>query len=277
VGAGSHPWEASFSFSVIRSLYSAILGQAIPSAIGHYLSAATVPAFMKDRQVYRFFGLRDDDISSIAHVFASGFIYGSSPRPLSLQEIEAVEHWPAYSQIYLFENPVVFSFLVVETIFFLDQNGYSFEQISSVIPPLICTSGQPRSATKYFIIKCLETNPSCEVFYSGDFDLHGVQMERNMEKLVQKKIIRYHMDAETYQSLFDPDSKRMSNQDRKILGNMRGDQLAQIMEKVGYKVYQEATVASLKADWINMISKLIQDNLSLLKKEGCKKDAPLII
>lgn len=34
--------EASFSFSVIRSLYSAILGQAIPSATGRYLSAATI-------------------------------------------------------------------------------------------------------------------------------------------------------------------------------------------------------------------------------------------
>jgi DNA-binding NarL/FixJ family response regulator len=34
--------EASFSFTEIRSLYLANLGQAIPSAIGRYDSAATV-------------------------------------------------------------------------------------------------------------------------------------------------------------------------------------------------------------------------------------------
>lgn len=232
-----------------------------------------VPAFMKDRQVYRFFGLRDDDISSIAHVFASGFIYGTSPRTLNLGEIEAEENWPIYSHIYLFENPSVFSFLVDETIFFLDQNGYSFEQLSVICPPLICTSGQPRSATKYFILKCLEANPNCEVFYSGDFDLHGVQMERNMEKLVQKKIIRYHMDSETYQRLFGPNNKRLSQQDRKILSKMQGDKLAEIMDKAGFKVYQEATVACLKTDWINMISRLIQEKSSRLDEERVTKNA----
>lgn len=74
---------------------------------------------MKDRQIYRYFGLMDDSLSSISHVFASGFVDGASPRTLNLHEIEAKNYWPKYSKIYLFENPSVFSYLVLETTHFL--------------------------------------------------------------------------------------------------------------------------------------------------------------
>jgi hypothetical protein len=39
---GSRYMGASFSFSEIRTLYSSTPGQAIPSAFGHYVSAATI-------------------------------------------------------------------------------------------------------------------------------------------------------------------------------------------------------------------------------------------
>lgn len=53
VAAGPHTWEASFSFSVIWSLYSATPGQAIQPAIGRYLSAATPGDQSQDRRSYR--------------------------------------------------------------------------------------------------------------------------------------------------------------------------------------------------------------------------------
>lgn len=219
-----------------------------------------VPEFMKRRQIYRTFGLMDDDISSISHVFASSFTYGTSPRTLNLREIESREDWPKYSALYILENPSVFSFLVDETFFFLDINGYSFEQLPDDCPPLICTSGQARSATKYFIRSSLDANPNCEIFYSGDFDLPGVQMLIGMEELIQGKINVFRMDSDTYRKYIDPDSIPLSMKDRVILRNVKGD-LAEIMAEAGVKVYQESTVGELKDDWIEVIC-------SALKKES---------
>lgn len=218
--------------------------------------------FMKDRQIYRHFGLMDDSLSSISHVFASGFVDGTSPRTLNLYEIETWNYWPEYSKIYLFENPAVFSYLVLETIQFFKKNGFSYNYFSNVFPPLICTSGQARSATKYFIRKCLEVNPDCTVYYSGDFDLHGLQMLHKMEDLVQKKVVQHFMDAATYKRFLDPDSLSMSSQDRKLLRKMRGDELAQAMAEAGVKVYQESTVADLKEEWISSITGLVHQQVS---------------
>ncbi|MCM3294007.1 TIGR02679 domain-containing protein [Paenibacillus sp. MER 180] len=216
-----------------------------------------VPEFMKRRYIYRTFGLIDDDISSFAHVFASGFIYGTSPRTLNLREIESREEWPKYPALYIFENPSVFSFLVDETIHFLDKSDYSFEQLSENCPPLICTSGQARAATKYFIIKSLEANPDCEVFYSGDFDLPGVQMLVGMEELIQGKIYVFRMDSDTYRKHIDPDSLPLSQKDKKILQSLKGD-LAKSMVEAGLKVYQESTVGELREDWIKVVSRTIR-------------------
>ncbi|MCY9517444.1 DUF2399 domain-containing protein [Paenibacillus apiarius] len=212
-----------------------------------------VPEFMKRRQIYRTFGLMDDDISSISHVFASSFIYGTSPRTLNLREIESREDWPKYSALYILENPSVFSFLVDETLHFLDINGYSFEQLSGDSPPLICTSGQARSATKYFIRRSLDANPDCEIFYSGDFDLPGVQMLVGMEELIQGKVNVFRMDSDTYRQYIDPDSLPLSMKDKKIFLSIEGD-LAKTMAEAGVKVYQESTVGELKEDWIEVVS-----------------------
>ncbi|NEZ41539.1 DUF2399 domain-containing protein [Paenibacillus alvei] len=195
-------------------------------------------------------------ISSISHVFASSFIYGMSPRTLNLREIESHENWPKYSALYLVENPSVFSFLVDETLHYLDMSGYSFEQLSDDCPPLICTSGQARSATKYFIRRSLNANPECEIFYSGDFDLPGVQMLKGMEELIQGKVNVFRMDSDTYRRYIDPDSLPLSKKDKGILSTLNGD-LAKTMVEAGLKVYQESTVGELKEDWIEVVSKTL--------------------
>ncbi|MNC28975.1 hypothetical protein D3C75_772070 [compost metagenome] len=199
----------------------------------------------------------DDSLSSISHVFASGFVDGDYARTLNLHEIQMREYWPEYSKIYLFENPAVFSYLVLETIQFLKKNDTSYKHFTNAFPPLVCTSGQARSATKYFVRKCLEVNPDCTVYYSGDFDLHGIQMLHKMEEIAQKKIVQHFMDATTYRRFLDPDSIPMSSQDRKILSKMRGDELAQAMVEAGAKVYQESTVAELKEDWIRLVAGVV--------------------
>ncbi|NGM83105.1 hypothetical protein G5B47_11840 [Paenibacillus sp. 7124] len=67
----------------------------------------------------------DDSLSSISHVFASGFIDVASPRTLNLQEIQTRDYWPEYSEIYLFENPSVFSYLVLEILWMQQRTGDS--------------------------------------------------------------------------------------------------------------------------------------------------------
>ena len=50
---GSRYMETSFSFSEIRTLYSSTLGQAIPSAFGHYDSAETPDFFLIPSEAWK--------------------------------------------------------------------------------------------------------------------------------------------------------------------------------------------------------------------------------
>lgn len=215
-----------------------------------------VPEFMKRRQVYRDSGIMDDDISSHSHIFAPPFIYGSAPRTLNLREIESCQVWPKYSALYVLENPQVFSILVDETVHFLETNGLSFEQLQNDFPALVCTSGQARNAAKLFISKCIDSNPDCVIYYSGDFDLPGLQMKIGLEQLGNVKIWR--MDSTTYLKYIDSRNVPLSKQDRKILNEKTPGRLAKVMARIGVKVYQEDDAKGLKDEWLQVINRLVE-------------------
>ncbi|WP_018306007.1 TIGR02679 domain-containing protein [Desulfitobacterium hafniense] len=211
-----------------------------------------VPEYMQRRQVYRNFGLMDDDISSFFNVFAPHFVVGNSPRTLNLREIQSSEDFPAYSALYAFENPAVFSHVIDELIHFLDTNGLSLEQIPEKFPALICTSGQPRSATLEFITKCLEANPHCPVRYSGDLDLQGVQMMCEVERQFTFNFEAVRMDDETYRKHGDVNHLLLSFQDKAVLKRM-GEGVSKVMVELGVKVYQEELVKDLTEDVLEAI------------------------
>ncbi|MNW43422.1 hypothetical protein D3C74_206190 [compost metagenome] len=181
-----------------------------------------IPEYLFERQTYRAFDVLDDDLSSISHVFVPHLVKGSSPRTLNLREIEEIKQFPKYSSIYLIENPAVISYLVDETIHFLNLNRFSLEQLPSDFPVLLCTIGQARTASKVFIEKCLLTNPSCVIYYSGDLDVPGIQMLNNMKEQFSAEFYAWRMESSIYRNYVAPKSKPLSDADLKILQESEG-------------------------------------------------------
>lgn len=213
-----------------------------------------VPDFMKRRYIYRASGIMADDISSYVHAFIPNEHYGTAARTLNLSELHASQNWFKPADLFVFENPSVFSFLVDETVHFLETSGVALEQIPDHFPILVCTSGQARAAAKYFIVKCIEINSDCTIHYSGDIDLPGVQMQMNLETLGPVKVLR--MDAATYKEHVHSRSRPLSEQDVKILKGMQ-EELPSAMSEEKKKVYQEAITKELREDWIQLIKKVL--------------------
>nr|WP_225445911.1 TIGR02679 domain-containing protein [Paenibacillus arenosi] len=210
--------------------------------------------FMKRRFIYQVAGITADEISSFVHVFIPNEHYGTAARTLNLSELHDNSNWFKPANLYVFENPSVFMFLVYETIHFLEASGVTLEQIPDNFPILVCISGQARDAAKYFIVKCIETNPNCTIFYSGDFDLPGIQIKMNLELLGDIHVMR--MDAATYKEHIHSRSRPLTKQDVKTLGSMQGD-LPKEMSENRKKVYQEAITKELREDWIQVIKKVL--------------------
>ncbi|WP_391573492.1 TIGR02679 domain-containing protein [Cohnella sp.] len=214
-----------------------------------------VSDLMKRRYIYRDSGIMADDISSYLHVFVPNELYGTTARTWNLSELLSRQDWFRPSDLYVLENPSVFSFLVDETIHFMETNGITKEQIPDNFPALMCTSGQARDAVKYFIYQYTENNSECIIHYSGDFDLPGVQMQMKMEKLGKVELFR--MDSVTYKKHIHSRNLSLSEQDIKILEEMESD-LSRTMVEERRKVYQEAITKELREDWIEVI----KDSLS---------------
>lgn len=217
-----------------------------------------LPDYMHKRQIYRNFGLWDDDISSFSHVFAPQFISGISPRTLNLNEVLAMKTFPAYSSLYVFENPSVFIYIVDEIVRLLDRSGSSLEEINAdKFPALICTSGQSRHASTAFIMGCLKANPACCGYYSGDLDLPGIQMMSKIQDDTFSVNFKAHrMDDRTYRQYANPDHPLLSFQDKRVLEKITGE-LPKVMVELGVKVYQEEFAKDLKRDVIEAISREI--------------------
>lgn len=210
---------------------------------------------MRRRYIYRASGIILDDISSYVHAFVPNEYYGSTAKTLNLSELHASQSWFESGDLYVFENPSVFSFLVLETLHFLEVEGITSKQIPENFPILVCTSGQARDAAKLFIAKCVEFNPSCTIYYSGDFDLPGVQMKMNIESLGNVEFMR--MDASTYRKYIQPESLPLSKQDINILERMEGD-LPKAMSELEKKVYQERITKDLREDWIQVVRRVLE-------------------
>lgn len=208
-----------------------------------------VPDFMRKRQVYRNFGLLDDDISSFFYLFA--FNFTSSPRApgiTSLREVETKEPFPHYHTIYLFENPSVFTYLVDEIIIHMEASGYSLDQLPSSFPAILCTSGRARRAALLFIERCAKVNPECRVLCSWDMDLAGVQMMSHMQGQFPTNVAGWRMDAQTYlDKLSDKNHRPLLPKEIKQLEKIASD-LTLSMAEEGIKIYQEGLGKEYKED-----------------------------
>ena len=87
----------------------------------------------------------------------------------------------------MFENPQVFE----EAIAALDS--------TSSLPTLVCTSGWPSAATLRLLDQLLEESPDNCLYYSGDFDLKGLQIATYLAERYPGRCHPWHFDATSYE------------------------------------------------------------------------------
>lgn len=151
-------------------------------------------------QLYTEAGLLIDTISSNVAVynltgatFRAGKIdpwaqaAGKRVLLLPLRQVLAWENVePASANIYIFENPQVFE----EVIAAVEDNPSA--------PTLVCTSGWPGFAALSLLDKLLAQSPANTLYYSGDFDIKGLQIAAHMLARHPTRCHPWHYDPQAY-------------------------------------------------------------------------------
>ena len=212
-----------------------------------------VPAFMRKRMIYRLYDFRDDTISSIFHKFTLDLYEFMKEETVNLSNVEAMDEIEIKSDLFLIENPSVFLYLADCLRDYVSGHGVSTELIRDKFPTIICTSGCLRTAVLEYVRKCIERNPKCRVYFSGDFDRAGIEMLEKLNEYFPQYVYPFKMDAKTYLSGLNGKCREMSEKDREILAQ-KNSELAKLMALHGKKVYQERITADL---W-NVLLKEIQ-------------------
>jgi len=155
----------------------------------------------QELHLYRSAGLLVDTISSIVAVFnlvgamyhngiADPLVQAAGKRVLLLPMRQLLE-WkrlvPASTRIYVFENPQVF------------EEAIAALESARTLPTLVCTSGWPSAAALHLLDQLLEESPDNCLYYSGDFDLKGLQIAAYLAARHPGRCHLWHFDAASYE------------------------------------------------------------------------------
>ncbi len=152
-------------------------------------------------RLYKDAGLLVDTVSSSVAVFnlANAIYHHDTFDPLVqaagkrvlLLPMRQLLEWkritPASTRIYMFENPQVFEEAIA-----------SLESARS-LPTLVCSSGWPSAATLRLLDQLLEESPDNCLYYSGDFDLKGLQIATYLATRYVGRCHPWHFDGTSYQ------------------------------------------------------------------------------
>lgn len=203
-------------------------------------------------RLYNDAGLLADTISSFVAVFhlAQAFQTDGSPdllitaagKRVLLLPLRQLLEWqriiPASKNIYLFENPQVFEEVVAA-------------QASADSPPtMICTSGWPSVAALTLLDRLLATSPDTHLFYSGDFDLKGLQIAAYVLARYPGRCLPWHFDPDAYLLALQSHGVPASPDELDMLSTLP-DQFAPLVASLqGEKVwaYQEGIAHLLTED-----------------------------
>lgn len=192
------------------------------------------------RSQYAAMGILLDDMSSNVMIVGWGQ-FKHFPVVLPLYTVERLTPaLPHTSALYIVENPSIFGALIDE-----------WARLGQAVPfPLLCTSGQPSLAALRLMDYTLKDET--HIYYSGDFDVKGVEMAALLFKRYEKRFIPWHMDTKTYASIEAVDLPRFSEREMLLLSRMRlewdHELIPALLEK-GEKVFQEHLVNDLIEDW----------------------------
>ena len=155
----------------------------------------------QELRLYKDAGLLVDTVSSSVATFnlASAIYHNDTSDPLVqaagkrvlLLPMRQLLEWkrltPASTRIYMFENPQVF------------EEAIAALESTSSLPTLVCTSGWPSAATLRLLDQLLEESPDNCLYYSGDFDLKGLQIATYLAARYQGRCHPWHFDATSYE------------------------------------------------------------------------------
>ena len=166
--------------------------------------AQTAPSRIQDMRLYARFGLLVDTISSNVAVYnvykAVGYdnksdaLIEAARKRVLLLPLRQVQEWqqvtPTQRIIYIFENPQVFEEVVEQL---------SHHPHQSETPSLVCTSGWPSVAALMLLDLLLAQSPDNTLYYSGDFDLKGLQIAAYLLARYPGRCKLWQMDANAYE------------------------------------------------------------------------------
>lgn len=165
---------------------------------------------------------------STPHPGWHGFHEKSEPIQVSLWNLAAIDAIKCPGRkVYVFENPTVFSEVLMNT--------------SHKKPSLVCTYGQIKLASLILLDKVSDNVDY--IYYSGDFDPEGIMIADKLKQRYKDKLILWHYDLECYNNI---KSKEKLDPSRiKKLEKVKSPELADIanvLSREGFAGYQELLV-----------------------------------
>ncbi len=158
----------------------------------------------QELRLYHEANLLVDTISSSVAVFnlVGASYQDGSPDPLPsvararvlLLPLRQLMEWssvqPARTDIYAIENPQVFEEVIM---------GLSDWRSSEQAPPtLVCTAGWPSMAALMLLDLLLNAAHTHHLYYSGDFDLKGLQIASHLLARYEGRCTLWHLDPASY-------------------------------------------------------------------------------
>lgn len=232
---------------------------------------------LEAREIYRRAGIMDDDISSLVHIYCP---WGSSISSyvLTLRQVEKTSELPPVTDLYVVENPAVFSTLVDLTevtlltekteltgkMQFSEGTGVAGnterEFLKSSGPLLLCTSGPASAAALRLIDRYLEEGlVSGRLYYSGDFDVKGIAIGNVLALRYGARFTAWGFDRDSYLeggAFAFPNGVAFSPEEQHRLLRMQAawdNSLCKTMGDTGRKLFQEQIIVRLAEDWNNAV------------------------
>lgn len=158
------------------------------------------------------------------HPGIEGFFKCREPLKLTLKTLGGIGKITGEAEIYMVENPAVFSRLVEK---YPDRT-------------ILCGNGQPKFSVFVLLDKLV---PGSTIYYAGDFDPEGLQIAQNLKKRYTEHFILWKYEAEYYQkykSEVQLDDRRIRKLDKIDLPELQ--EIKEAMRREKYAAYQEAMI-----------------------------------
>ncbi|MCY0895354.1 MAG: TIGR02679 domain-containing protein [Alicyclobacillaceae bacterium] len=203
------------------------------SAAEEMMEAREAPS-EQARMLYRRAGVLLDDVSSIVWV-ANWPEVSAYPVAVPLFTVERLGTFePPEGKLFILENPSVFAELL--------------PYVPSTVP-IVCTSGQPSVAALRLLDQA--STAGAQMFYSGDFDVKGLQMAITLQERYGRSLRPWRMDSATYRRAVSEDQPLFTEVERNLMEQMSviwDEQLLPTMLSMRRKVFQEHLVSVLQQD-----------------------------